>query len=249
MVLRRVAFKPLCRQCGHKFERPVARCPLCGLRTGYVEPLQSPLRPAIDSRRGEVVADSDLANFDLTISDLDDEADDMVLAPPVERSAAAAASVELYRPPEDDIELDIDRDNEPAPIARRISIGGLIVGTGMVAVCLGIARASLAAGIIAFLVLIPAFVRTLSGISYFRDRGRHLSREEVGAMFAVSFVLSVMGLAPAGLVFLATTFVSGLVVGFLPAEQQLIATTLLGTTAAFITVFVLIHRVWPVNED
>lgn len=236
MILRRVAFKPLCRQCGHKFERPVARCPMCGLRTGYVEPLQGPLRQGIEDRDfdAEIVAD-----------DLDENAEDMVLGPPVERPPAEPLSLESYL----DRNQEVETANVPAPVARRVSLGSLMIGTMLLAACLGLGRVSMAGGIIAFLVLVPAYVRTLSAISYYRDHGRELGVQDIAAIFATSLVLSLMGLTAGGLVFLVTVFLSGLVVRFLPWGDTVPIATFLGTAAAFVTVFVLVHKVWPVNED
>jgi hypothetical protein len=176
---------------------------MCGLRTGYIQPLGLPLRQGVENGRSEVEI--------VTGAALDDD-DDIALEPPVERAPGAQLSVEMLPDPEPEIQAA----EEPAPVARRVSLGGLIVGTTLVAVCLGLGRVSLAAGIIAFLVLLPAHIRTLSAISYFRDHRRELARNDIAAIFAVSLVLSLMGLAAAGLVFLVTVFVSGFVVRFLP---------------------------------
>jgi hypothetical protein len=237
MILRRVAFKPLCRQCGHKFERPVARCPMCGLRTGYVEPLRAPPRQGIENRgaNAEIVAETDL----------DEEADDMVLAPPVERPPTEPLSLENHF----EREQAAAAPSVPAPVARRVSLGSLMIGTMLVAACLGLGRVLLAAGVITFLVLVPAYVRTLSAISYYRDHRRELGREDIAAIFATSLVLALMGLAVGGLVFLVTMLLTGLVVRFFPWDEPVPIGTILGTAAAFVTVFVLVHKVWPVNED
>ena len=238
MFLRRVAFKPLCRQCGFKFERPTARCPMCGLRTGYVEPLRSPVGQGVDNRRANAAI--------VTDADFDEDIDDMVLAPPVERTAEPPVSIEMYREREEE---EAAPPEKPAPVARRVSLSGLILGTTLVAVCLGLGRVSLAWGIIAFLVLIPAYVRTLSAISYFRDHGRELGRDDIGGIFTTSFVLSLMGLAAAGMVFVLAKGLCGWVLGFFSWEQPFPVATVLGTVAAFVTVFVLVHWVWPVNRD
>ncbi|MEX2138497.1 MAG: hypothetical protein WD894_04505 [Pirellulales bacterium] len=178
-------------------------------------------------------------------SDLDEDADDIALAPPFERTAAATSSLEMYPQTENEVAAP----NEPAPVARRVSLGSLLIGTTLVAACLGLGRVSLAGGIIAFLVLVPAYIRTLSAISYYCDHGRELGRDDIASVFATSLVLSLMGLAAAGLVFLVTTFLTGLVTRFLPWDGPVPLATFLGTAAAFVTVFVLVHRVWPVNED
>jgi hypothetical protein len=212
---------------------------MCGLRTGYIEPLHSPVRQGVDNAREDAAI--------VTDADFDDDIDDLVLAPAVERTAEPAVSIEMYREAEQE-EISALPD-EPAPVARRVSLGGLILGTTLVAVCLGLGRVSLAWGIIAFLVLIPAYVRTLSAISYFRDHGRELGREDIGAIFATSFVLALMGLTAAGMVFLLTKALGGWVLGFFSFEQPFPIATTLGTVAAFVTVFVLVHWVWPVNRD
>jgi hypothetical protein len=210
---------------------------MCGLRTGYVEPLRAPLRQTIDDTRADAALTAE--------ADLDEDADEITLAPPAERPAELPLSVEMYRHTEEETAAP----EESAPIARRVSLSGLIIGTTLVAVCFGIGRVSLPAGIIAFLVLIPAYVRTLSAISYHHERGRELSRDDIGGIFATSFVLSLMGLAAAGLVFLVTSRLCGVVLGWLPGDEPASIATILGTAAAFVTVFVLVHWVWPVNQD
>ena len=107
----------------------------------------------------------------------------------------------------------------------------------------------MAAGIVAFLVLIPAYIRTLSAVSYYRERQRRLGGQDTAVIFATSFVLSLMGLSAGGLVFLVTVFVMGLVAGLAGWDDPHSLTTIVGAAAAFVTVLILVHKVWPVNED
>jgi hypothetical protein len=236
MIVRRAGLKPLCRQCGHEFDRPTARCPLCGMRTGLVEPLQLPARKSI-AEPVLVVENVEEGEFE--------DADDVVLAPPVERPVEPLAPIEMSRDDADDSETTI----EHAPVARNVSLGSLMLGTLLIALCLGLSRVSMSAGIVAFLILIPAYIRTLSAIYYYRQRERQLGGQDTAAIFATSFVLSLMGLSAGGLVFLVTVFVMGLVAGLAGLDDPRSLTTFVGAAAAFVTVLVLIHKVWPVNED
>jgi hypothetical protein len=161
MIVRRTGLNPLCRQCGHEIDGPTARCPMCGMRTGLVLPLQLPAPKSIDE---PIVVTESVEEGDF------EEAGDMVLAPPVERSATPLMSIESDREVEEDAEPSI----EHAPVARNVSLGSLMFGTMLIAVCLGLGRASITAGVAAFLVLIPAYLRTLSAIYYYRTvRGRN----------------------------------------------------------------------------
>jgi hypothetical protein len=236
MIVRRAGLNPLCRQCGHEIDRPAARCPMCGMRTGLALPLQLPARKAI--AEPIIVAESvDEADFD--------EAGEVVLAPPIERPAAPLLPFEIYSG-------DSRRDEpvfEHAPVARNVSLRSLMLGTLLIAACLGLSRASMSAGIVAFLILIPAYIRTLSAIYFYRQRERELSGHDTAAIFATSFVLSLMGLSAGGLVFLLMVFVMGLLAGLAGWDDPGITTTFVGAAAAFVTVLVLIHKVWPVNED
>jgi hypothetical protein len=236
MIVRRAGLNPLCRQCGHEIDQPTARCPMCGMRTGLVKPLQLPARRAI--------AEPIVVTENVAEGEFDDDAD-VVLAPPIERPAPPLMPLETLA---GDSEHD-DLVNEQAPVARNVSLGSLMLGTLLIAACLGLSRASMSAGIVAFLILIPAYIRTLSAIYYYRQRERELSGHDTAAIFATSFVLSLMGLSAGGLVFLVMVFVMGLLAGLAGWDDPGITATFVGAAAAFVTVLVLIHKVWPVNED
>jgi hypothetical protein len=245
MILRRGGLKPLCRQCGHQIDRPTARCPMCGMRTGLAEPLRSLARKAVaESNLVEPIAEPILVVEDVEEGDFDD-ADDIVLAPPVERPVEPMMPLEWQR----DDSGDSATSNEPAPIARNVSLGSLMLGTLLIAACLGLGRASPSAGIVAFLILIPAYIRTLSAIYYYRQRERQLCGQDIAAVFATSFVLSLMGLSAGGLVFLMMVFVVGLIAGLAGWDDPGRITTFVGAAAAFVTVLILVHKVWPVNEE
>ena len=238
MILRRAGLKPLCRQCGHAFDEPAARCPACGMRSGFAEPLRRPLResivePSLDS---DVVSSDEMESID---------GDDVVLGPEVERLPAepfsAETPVDHYDP--------LASNDEPIPVARNVSVGSMMLGTLLIAACLGLGRFSTFAGVTAFLVLVPAYIRTLSAIWYYRKQDQQLSRRQLADIYSVSFVLSLMALAAGGLVFAVSAFVCGLIVPSLGIEQPVVATTIAGTTAAFFTIVVLVHKVWPVNQD
>jgi len=238
MIIRRAGLKPLCRQCGHEFDAPAARCPMCGMRTGLPEPLRRPLRSAVD----QPSLDSEVLNAD-EMESPDDE--DIVLAPPVERPPPEPFPVGT---PIDHYDLS-ESNKEPTPVARNVSVASLMLGTFLVAACLGLGRFSTPVGIIVFLILIPAYIRTLSAIWYFRKQERELGRRELTEIFTTSLVLALMGLAAGGLVFLVMTAITGLVVGSLGWENAETGTAVLGTAAAFATIVVLIHKLWPVNQD
>jgi hypothetical protein len=236
MILRRAGLNPLCRQCGHEIDRPTTRCPMCGMRTGLVPPLQLPARKAI--AEPIIVAESvDAEGFE--------DAGDVVLAPPLERAVEPMMLLEIERDDSDDVETS----DEHAPIARNVSLGSLLLGTMLVAACLGLSRVSMPAGIVAFLILIPAYIRTLSATYYYRQRQRQLAYQDIAAIFSVSFVLSLMGLVAGGIVMGITGYgvvrIAGMVSGFDPT----IVGRILSTAAGFVTIVVLIHKVWPVNED
>jgi hypothetical protein len=235
MIVRRAGLNPLCRQCGHEIDRPTARCPMCGMRTGLALPLRLPAQKPI--------AEPVLVAESVEEGELDDT--DVVLAPPVERPAVPMMPLEMQAEDDDDAEPSV----EHAPIARNVSLGSLMLGTLLVAVCLGLSRASMAAGIVAFLVLIPAYIRTLSAVSYYRQRNRQLAFQDIAAIFSISFVLSLMGLVAGGIVMGITGYgvvwIAGMVSGYDPTTLGRI----LSTAAGFVTIVVLIHKVWPVNED
>lgn len=218
---------------------------MCGMRTGLAEPLRSLARKAVaESNLVEAIAEPILVVEDVEEGDFDD-ADDVVLAPPVERPVEPMMPLEIERDDSDDSATG----NEHAPVARNVSLGSLMLGTMLVAACLGLGRASMSAGIVAFLILIPAYVRTLSAIYYYRQRQRQLGGQDIAAVFATSFVLSLMGLSAGGLVFLMMVFVMGLVAGLAGWDDPRSLTTFVGAAAAFVTVLVLVHKVWPVNEE
>ena len=125
----------------------------------------------------------------------------------------------------------------------------MMLGTMLIAACLGLSRASMAAGAVAFLILVPAYIRTLSAIYYYRQRERQLGGHEVAAIFATSFVLSVMGLAAGGIVLGITRYAVLQIAGSGGWAGASTLATFLAVAAAFVTILVLIHKVWPVNED
>jgi hypothetical protein len=209
---------------------------MCGMRTGLVEPLCAPARKA--------VAQPVLVAENVEEADVED-ASDVVLAPPLERPRAPLLPLEM---PDDDSN-DTKNDIEHAPVARNMSLGSLMLLTMLIAACLGLSRVSMSAGAVAFLVLVPAYIRTLSAIYYYRRRERLLSGHDIAAIYATSFVLSLMGLSAAGLVFFLMTFVMGWIAGLAGWDDPGTVVRLLSVAAAFVTVLVLVHIVWPVNED
>jgi hypothetical protein len=208
------------------------------MRTGLVQPLHLPAQKALEK--------SSVEDTLVEAGETDDDGDgDVVLAPPIERPPSEPLSAGMYCERSDAAKIN----DEPATVARNVSLGSLMLGTLLIAACLGLSRASMSAGIVAFLVLVPAYIRTLSAIYYYRQRQRELGGHDLAAIFATSFVLSLMGLSAGGLVFLVTTIVVGLVAGLAGWEDPGEVTMFLGAAAAFVTVLVLVHRVWPVNED
>jgi hypothetical protein len=236
MILRRAGLNPLCRQCGHEIDRPTARCPMCGMRTGLVEPLQS--------RARKTIAEPILVSESFEEAELDD-AGDVVLAPPVERPVAEVISFDMRSDDSEASETDVKH----APVARNVSLGSLMLGTMLIAACLGLSRASMAGGVVAFLILVPAYIRTLSAIYYYRQRERLLGGHDIAAIYATSFVLSVMGLAAGGIVLGITRYAVVRIAGLGGWDDAGTAAMFSGVAAAFVTVLVLIHKVWPVNED
>ena len=106
MILRRPTLNPLCRQCGHELDRPLSRCPMCGMRTGLVPPLRVSARPAI--------AEGDVAlrkNDYEELSEIDSEEEELVLAPPLERPPQTPLSLDAVVDEEPQCELD----DAPAP--------------------------------------------------------------------------------------------------------------------------------------
>ena len=210
------------------------------MRTGIAEPLRRPVHRSIDEsiRDDGLVAQNEL-------EDLDIEADDFVIAPAVERPPPEPLSIAMH----------IERDKAPeprdetAPIARNVSLGSLMLLTMLIAVCLAVGRASTWLGIVAFLLLVPAHIRTLSAISYYRRRERKLGREDIAAIFATSLVLSVMGLFAGGLVLWFVASIVQAMIASAGGANAGIVPTFIGAGAAFITMLVLIHKVWPVNEE
>jgi hypothetical protein len=236
MIPVKARVNPPCRQCGHAFDEPAAHCPVCGTRTGMPVPLQAPLRRTIDEPSHDGVL--------IEADEFDESAlDDVVLEPPLER------------PPEPiDLEAYIAEQKEAeiveaaAPVARRVTLGSLMIGTLLIAVCLGLARASTFAGIVAFLVIVPAYIRTLSAVSFYRDAGRQIDRGELMGIFATSLILAFVGLAAGGVAFLAMTFLGGLIAGLFDTGDPVMVSTILGTAAAFVIIVLLLHKVWPVNQ-
>jgi hypothetical protein len=236
MIVRRAGLNPLCRQCGHEIDRPTARCPMCGMRTGLALPLES---LAAKSIAEPIVVTESIEDGDF------EDAGDVVLAPPVERSAAQLMPIEMHSDDDEDPEPSI----EHAPVARNVSLGSLMLGTMLIAACLGLSRASVTAGAVAFLILIPAYLRTLSAIYYYRQRERQLGSHDIAAVYATSFVLSVMGLLAGGIVLGITGYSVVWIAGLAGWDDAGTVAKFLGVAAAFVTVLVLIHKVWPVNED
>ena len=134
-------------------------------------------------------------------------------------------------------------------IPRSITLGSLMLGTLLIAICLGIGRASAFVGVVAFLVLIPAYIRTLSAISYYRDRGRQLGTHDIGSMFAMSLVLALMGLLAGGFVYGLVAYAGGKIAQATSWDDSTGVTTYVATAAAFVAVTWVIHKVWPANED
>jgi hypothetical protein len=211
---------------------------MCGMRTGLAEPLRN-LRPLSD------VQELDERDEPETIAEIDEEGDDIVIGPPVERLPAEPIPAAYYP----DHYEETEKPKPETPVVRNLSLRSMMLGTALVAACLGLGRVSMFAGVVSFLILVPAYVRTLSAISYYRQAHRTLGRPDIAAIFATSLVLSLMGLAAGGLVFLLMTVVSGLVVEKAGWEDPVRITTFVGAAAAFVTVLVLVHKVWPVNED
>jgi hypothetical protein len=208
------------------------------MRTGVVEPLRD-LRPLSD------VNDLDHPDEYKTVVEIDEEKDDIVVGPPVERLPAEPIPAAYYP----DHYEESERPKPETPVVRSVSLRSMMLGTALIAACLGLGRFSTFAGVVSFLMLVPAYIRTLSAISYYRQNQRTLTRQDIAAIFATSLILSLMGLSAGGLVFLLMTVVSGLVVEQAGWEDPIRITTLVGAAAAFVTVLVLVHKVWPVNED
>jgi hypothetical protein len=209
---------------------------MCGMRTGMVPPLQLPARKSIAE---PIVVTENVEERDF------EDAGDVVLAPPVERPVAPLMPFETHS---EDVEV-ADRGIERAPVARNASLGSLMLGTMLIAACLGLGRVATTAGAVAFMILMPAYLRTLSAIYYYRQRNRQLGSHDVAAIYATSFVLSVMGLAAGGIVLGITRYAIVRIAGAIGGYDATSFAMYLGIAAAFVTILVLVHKVWPVNED
>ena len=148
--------------------------------------------------------------------DIDESAlDDVVLQPPVECLPPEPIDIEAYIAREKELEI---REVE-APVVRRVTLSSLMLGTLLVAVCMGLARALIVAGIVAFLVIVPAYIRTLSAISFFRDQERQLEMPRSWASLSHRSYWRSWGWPRAESPDAAVTLVSGLIVGLSGREQ------------------------------
>ena len=211
---------------------------MCGMRTGWAEPLR-------DLRQLSDEPDLDQPDEYEAVEQIDEPGDDIVVGPPVERLPAEPIAAAYYP----DHYEEAEKPKPETPVVRTLSLRSLMLGTTLIAACLGLGQFSMFAGVLSFLILVPAYIRTLSAISYYRQAQRTLGRQDIATIFATSLVLSLMGLAAGGLVFLLMTVVSGFVVQNAGWSDPVRITTLLGAAAAFLTVLVIVHKVWPVNED
>jgi hypothetical protein len=209
---------------------------MCGLRTGLAHPL-----PVI-SNDATVKAPPNLETFE---SDELDGAGDIAIAPPIERPKPSLLPYEIAG----DGDLETQAAGERELVVRSVSLSNIMIGTSLVAVCLAVGRLAVAAGVIAFLILIPAFVRTLSAIHCYRQMQRPLTRPDIATVFVTSLVLAIMGLTAGGMVYAIVGIACRLFFSLAGISYSAIVATALPTAAAFVTVSVVVHRVWPVDQE
>lgn len=239
-VANRPGYSPKCRQCGYVFVEPLSHCPVCNRRSGIQELGRLGARPLIDS-------DPIPETLMTTTEEID--IDDVKLLPPVERP--------IEQPKLEDYlgasyERDFLRsDDQQAPVARNVTIGSMLGGMTVLAVCMAIMRLNVYVGAPCLLIFAPAYLRTLSAIWYFRQQGDdQLTWRESISAYITSAILALMALPAGGLAF-------GIAGGIVVAVQSAMFGTaanhvpaiVVGLGAAFILQTLIIHRVWPVHQQ
>jgi hypothetical protein len=142
----------------------------------------------------------------------------------------------------------------PARI-RRLGLGTLMLLIAEVAVCLAVMRELPGLGILMFLILVPAHVRTVVAVARRKADERPMTWEEALGAFVASMGLMVVIGAAAGVAFGTTCFVgfwggAGLR-SLWPGQGQfeglgwgLVVGGTMGTLAALFVIVVLLRRLW-----
>ncbi len=231
-----------CKQCGMLIDEPVANCPGCGRRVSF-----NTLDRRLPGKRMRALLHDDDKQV-MTAPQEDDEEPELKLSPPavVDRSAeippeviaaiqsAKAAAEDQYKTAE-----------QPPPVPATITVGGIMLGTLTVAVCMAVARLSFVWGAAMFMVLLPAYVRTIAAMGYFRKRDHELSWREASEAFANSAVLGLMALPASAFVFLVFNSIAAAVV---TSESATTARHVLCTVISVGFAVWVTQRAWPVNE-
>ncbi len=244
-----------CRQCGHKFDELISRCPSCGFRTGVSDPIQEALRDPLRHRFGPNDVDAALTGvggYEPGEIDLDHVA----LAPPVELPPDDRPWFQLpkFRKPRShplDAD-DVESAGEPAgPTSiRSFSLETLMVGMTIISVCLAFTNLSRPLGFILLAVCVPAFVRTLSAARVYERRLIRCSRHDLVGVFAQSLLVCVMPLPFAGMIwFPVDSAIRMLASNLLGITETTIFAGITAAIAAMGFMIWMVLKVWPIEPD
>jgi hypothetical protein len=180
-------------------------------------------------------------------SDEDDGEPELQLAPPVVGEKSHELPPEVIAAIEKAKEAEAPwKAEEPLPpVPATITVGGIMLGTLTVAVCMAVARLSFAWGVAMFMVFVPAYARMISAIGYFRKRDHELGWHEIAEAFGNSAVLGLMALPATAFVFLVINEIGAATV---TSESTTTGRRVLATIVSVGFAVWVTQRAWPVNE-
>jgi hypothetical protein len=133
---------------------------------------------------------------------------------------------------------------QPPDKSQQFSLATLLLVTSLVAVCLGLFRVSFGLGAASLILILPAFLRTLSLVEREMQHGNRLSPLEKVTVFFGSVGVAILALVTMGAAFLVA-HTAALTTCYLLAhwhEPTATALYVLGVIGAFI--FALIAAAW-----
>lgn len=222
-------------------DEPVANCPGCGRRVSF-----NTLDQRVPGKRARALLHDDEKRV-MTAPEEDDDEPELKLSPPAveERSAElppeVIAAIESAKAAQDQWKTA----GPPPPVPATITVGGIMLGTLTVAICMAVARLSFVWGAAMFMVFVPAYVRTIAAMGYFRKLDHELSWREVSEAFLNSAVLGLMALPASAFVFMVFNEIGA---ALITSESTTTARHVLATVISLSFAVWVTQRAWPVNE-
>jgi hypothetical protein len=223
-------------------EEPVSNCPGCGRRVNL-----NTLDRRLPGKRRQALLQDDERRVMTATADEDDGEPELTLAPPVvdekshELPPEVIAAIEKAKEAEEPWKTE----EPPPPVPATITVGGIMLGTLVVAVCMAVARLSFAWGVAMFMVFLPAYARTIAAVGYFRKRDHELTWREVAEAFGNSAVLGLMALPASAFVFLVVNEIGAAMV---TSESTVTPRHVFATLVSVGFAVWVTQRAWPVNE-